>query len=305
MKYLNEEAEFVDVDDRCNAEDALWELSEEFSTPIHQVYVVRRAGVYNRTKLSEGSLCQNGVILMLHTAEELAKVAERHGEAAVQRRLQMTWDRLYPAHGGAPQLTDTGYSGICYTPDARWQVNGVTFIGGPDRIRGWEEEDGTDRFFPYGITLCCRPRDAFGPNDQFRLSITARVITLGKYVIDVDMGEQAHSERLLCETTGYRPWLRWLCDVGLVNRAPEEEPSEPRDLEALIDQIAVWNADAQFQQYTTQLMQYQQEDWPQELVRLHGKAKRAMHEFHEALWDRHRSHVREQLRAVMLEDTGE
>lgn len=305
MYYLNNQAEFVEVDEHCNAEDARWELSEEFSIPEHQVYVVRQAGQFGRNRLDEGSLCQNGVILMLHTAQDLERVERQHGRAALLHRLKTTWARLYPTHGGAPDLSDTAYSGICFTPDARWQVNGVTFIGAPDRIRGWEDEEGNDLFFPYGIELCCRPRDAHGPHDQFRLSITARTISIGDYLVDLDMGEQAHSERLQMETVGYRGWLQWLLDVGFVNRDPLATPVEPRDLAALIDQIAVWNADAQFPQYTTQMRTYQKEDWPESLVRLHAQAVRGLANFHEALWERHRAYIREQLRANLLEETGD
>ena len=302
MYYLNNQAEFVEVDEHCNAEDARWELSEEFSIPEHQVYVVRQAGQFGRNRLDEGSLCQNGVILMLHTAQDLERVERQHGRAALLQRLQMTWARLYPAHGGAPQLTDTAYSGICFTKDARWQVNGVTFIGAPDRIRGWEDEQGEDQFFPYGIELICRPHDAHGPHDQFRLSITARTLAFGNYLVDVDMGEYAHYERLQIDTLGYRHWLCWLRDVGLVNRDPAEAPQEPRDLAALIDQVSIWNADAQFVQFTTQMRSYQKEDWPDFLVRLHAQAVRGLNIFHEALWERHREYIREQLRRDLLEE---
>lgn len=105
MFYLNEQAEFIPVDANCNEEDARWELSEEFSTTEHQVYVVVQAGQFGRNRLEVGSLCQNGVIMMLHTASDLERVEREHGRAALLRRLQMTWARLYPAHGGAPTST--------------------------------------------------------------------------------------------------------------------------------------------------------------------------------------------------------
>lgn len=126
------------------------------------------------------------------------------------------------------------------------------------------------------------------------------MIGFGNYIVDIDMGEQAHSERLQMETLGYRSWLHWLRDVGFVNRDPAEAPEERRDLETLIDQISIWNADAQFEQYTSQMRAYQKDDWPESLVRLHAQAVRGLNNFHEALWERHREYIREQLRKNLL-----
>ena len=292
---LNDEFEFCPTTVEAPTTEPLWRLSETYSQPGRQVYEVVRAADKWGIGVEVGSLCQNGVILQFHLVQRLLRLAE-HDHQAIADLLEKRWTELQPTNGDAPLIEHTEHEGVCFTRDARWVAGGVTFIGGPDRIRGFVD-DGEDYYFPHGLQLACPNGAAHQAARMFQESIAARHLVWGSYVLAVSMGDAQKSAWLDTRTGGWLPYLHWLRNYGLAGSEALEgtEPAlvDPAELCRL---IAVWNADARYKEYCITLPRYNPEEWAPVLADKLADVRALTDEFNQLLWEHHRAEVEQCLR---------